>query len=828
MALRVWLPLNGSLENKGISDYEIRSANIIIADDGKIGKCYSFNGSNSYINITNFEIGNNWSYGCWVNTPNSDSRNWEIVMILNNSGSDADSQFAFWIHQKENRFESLANTQYVSTIPYTNYYNGWHHFFATFNGTLLTTYIDGNVVNTKTITATQYNAINLTIGARSTNATGTAFTSWFQGKLNDIRVYDNCLSPLEVKEISQGLVLHYKLDGFNGGVGENLLSKYVSPGQSTPKSTATAGRTNYYGDYGIIIPATENADTYFRLWLDQPLETNEIYTISCNVSGLLPGTYYNFPLFAQSNTAMGVLQLNKNGICSLTFTMTYSTQNSTTVDGRTVYVCFMDDSGRTIASGQGPITVTNFKIEKGTNATSFCKSLTDLGINSSIIKDSSGYENDGEIYKYDSTGSIETIISDENRYNISTFINSENNTTNTAAGTCYIYGHCNLVNPIEISVAFWCKPIAGYNGGTTQGQFCLTNQTSISNCGTDYTTGTMNHYDSGIRLNGSTSSIYIKPSVTFTANSWHHYVITYDGQNGKIYKDGNLISTTAMSSATSLGSCVGAIIGFSKAGGVWRSNKSYYSDFRIYITALSAEDILDLYHTPANIDNLGNIHGFEINEVNTPYSINQIGQINMGNFFENGYQKYLKYDNNIYVEPDGSQWIHVFHHNDPTTSGYFVRNSDWEHGVYIDENKWYNIEEIVYTLPKYEFMVKQKTTSSAAEAKYRWIQDINPLEATYNDVKPGTVIFNTSSGYTNSSYGGLWKMNSSARMCIANATSSNWFGALGSWSAYNTNQVPGFPNTSISTGYIDLYMRIYPPAKIVKDLGMSGNTFIEK
>ena len=64
MALRVWLPLNGSLENKGVSDYEIRSANITIADDGKIGKCYSFNGSNSYINITNFEIGNNWSYGC--------------------------------------------------------------------------------------------------------------------------------------------------------------------------------------------------------------------------------------------------------------------------------------------------------------------------------------------------------------------------------------------------------------------------------------------------------------------------------------------------------------------------------------------------------------------------------------------------------------------------------------------------------------------------------------------------------------------------------------------------------------------------------------------
>ena len=210
MALRVWLPLNGTLENKGISDYVIQSANITIVDNGKIGKCYSFNGSSSYISITNFNLSNNWSYGCWINTPNSDSRGWEIAMVLNNSGSDADSQFAFWVHQKENRFESLANTQYTSTIPYTNYYNSWHHFFATFNGSLLTTYIDGNVVNTKTITAEYYPATNLTIGARSKNAAGTAFTNWFQGYLNDVRVYDHCLSKKEVKEISQGLVLHYK------------------------------------------------------------------------------------------------------------------------------------------------------------------------------------------------------------------------------------------------------------------------------------------------------------------------------------------------------------------------------------------------------------------------------------------------------------------------------------------------------------------------------------------------------------------------------------------------------------------------------------------
>lgn len=38
------------------------------------------------------------------------------------------------------------------------------------------------------------------------------------------------------------------------------------------------------------------------------------------------------------------------------------------------------------------------------------------------------------------------------------------------------------------------------------------------------------------------------------------------------------------------------------------------SDFRIYATALSTDDVLELYNTPANIDNLNNLHAFELNE----------------------------------------------------------------------------------------------------------------------------------------------------------------------------------------------------------------------
>ena len=61
-------------------------------------------------------------------------------------------------------------------------------------------YINGDKVKFGTYSSEKPSGlINLGIGCRSTNANGTGQTGGAQKRLNDIRIYDHCLSPLEIK-----------------------------------------------------------------------------------------------------------------------------------------------------------------------------------------------------------------------------------------------------------------------------------------------------------------------------------------------------------------------------------------------------------------------------------------------------------------------------------------------------------------------------------------------------------------------------------------------------------------------------------------------------
>lgn len=88
----------------------------------------------------------------------------------------------------------------------------------------------------------------------------------FFGKINDVRIYDHCLSPKEVKEISQALIIHYRLNGAYGGVGENLAYGTNTANTSTNtwrlslQAGGTANSIEYDGDTPVAVITRNNVE----------------------------------------------------------------------------------------------------------------------------------------------------------------------------------------------------------------------------------------------------------------------------------------------------------------------------------------------------------------------------------------------------------------------------------------------------------------------------------------------------------------------------------------------------------------------------------------
>ena len=96
----------------------------------------------------------------------------------------------------------------------------------------------------------------------------------------------------------------------------------------------------------------------------------------------------------------------------------------------------------------------------------------------------------------------------------------------------------------------------------------------------------------------------------YNNGAWHHYAMVGDGTNGKLYIDG--IYRGQATTYKPLNSPTIFISG-------WDTGTNYrwdgqISDFRLYAKALSDSEILELYHTPASIDNKGNFYCGELKE----------------------------------------------------------------------------------------------------------------------------------------------------------------------------------------------------------------------
>lgn len=572
MSLVVWLPMIKDLRNQGLADVEIINYGATFNSEGKLGGCYYFDGTNDRIAINNLSLPNVWSYSCWIYSATS-SRSWEAIIMLNSTGGDTDLQLGFYTYPVGNRIQNTANGQYNSGIAWT--YGVWHHFCGTFNGNSLKTYIDGVLVDTKNITASLLSRTHLTIGARCNNSTNTSATLFFQGKLNDVRIYDHCLSPMEVKQISQGLVLHYPLDN-NGWGQENLVA-------NTSSILRSGSIAQYYTELGHnstdFFGLTTGDIATFRVYLKAPVEKKVKARIQFYTDG-------NNRISINGNW----INAGDEGYSTITWTLTAAQRAYSQMQ----LLCDCND---------GTTTTDTFywkevKLEKGFIATPWCPNSSDelattMGMNDGIEYDCSGFGNNGE-----KTTTI-NYSSNSARYMGSYEFNF------TDRSNIYFPNEANP--PEEISISLW-----GYKNNWNAAERLAGKAASGSGwCIGDY--GSENTMF-GFFLQSGSGGYNTISGFRQLSSGWHHFVITFDGYNLKYYLDGECISTKTWESKQKLQ------VGAGKYNIGSHTNNSYFfngnmNDFRIYATALSASDVLSLYQNSAYIDSSGNVYGAVHSEV---------------------------------------------------------------------------------------------------------------------------------------------------------------------------------------------------------------------
>ena len=759
MALRVWLPLNGDLHNQGLDGgVTVTNNGATVSDAGKIGKCYSFTTS-QYMELNNLPFSSltHCSISFWIKVTGKGNSGWlpftgqstSYYLLATSAGTGA-------FYNSTNNVGTNGKF-YIDGVKGTTpaAMNEWHHYVVT-------------DVNLSTWTKFYINKYS---------------TAWnFAGSVNDVRIYDHVLSQKEIKEISKGLVVHYKLDANpNAGIGNtNLIANGWGGTENWPQTGASyvstvvpseisGSCTNSYGamtskEYIPLIPdhsytmsgyvkrGTSTQNYCYLTLVVYDIDKNQI-TCPQNASGFLARSYTTLSQDLHSGDT--VIHLtdasgwtsppssynyvaifgykDSTGYTYPDFTYTrrvyqYGTNSDRThIDIPNNQVTINSAySGETIPAGTAvcisgnggyyypkSINTTNIDADTWTLLTNtftpknvarltgakYVRVMASLyagqwaaGLTlkdntaTAAIEDVSGYHNNLTI---DGTFNIATGIS---RYNNSLLFNGVNN---------ILKGTLSLCNDYKYTASFWVKPktISGATqwifscGSGSNHQFgCYINSSAIIT-----------------QVGGVVGSSVTSWSQTITANTPYHIAIVSDGTNVSVYVNGislglNPKNGTTTGSTFWIGQRSGAPGSYNLNGNL--------SDFRIYATALSADDILELYNTAAVIDDGGDLMCYETNEGYSNILFTQNYGIE-SKTWATGLSRHEQTNCKCTLTDDGYRIYRTPNVNNQTNGG---SNSMWGGFVIDNTNNRYNLTKShTYLL---EFDIKGQSTNAASDVNW--------------------------------------------------------------------------------------------------------------
>lgn len=613
IGLQLWLPLNGDVKNYGLCNAELSYSNLAFEDSGKIGKCLSTGGIVMSADMTGKILNNNavtislWLY---VNAPTGSDNRAMIFgndpMVHNNNRKFSLFQYPTcndfhysWMNDTPDVLDAGLLTNVLPSYQ-------WTHIAVTYDNPNICVYINGELKHTSS---------GVSNSASFHYTTNVIHNSPYH-KVNDFRLYDECISPKQVKYISQAMICHYPMGNVDGKIGgRNLIrnsgkfllgSSDFSIGQwrEAGQSTMVRSRvdiadppeccksvTGAYQAVGKHHPISDDAECIgmdnFPYLSDCNIGDTCTFSAWARVVGGGEDCYFGFSSYMTKSVKVdsygydkflnnyAVDALNPDGSWTrivIHFKLTACLTNN-------IYVGFL--------TGDKNVTVQAcaFKIEKGSIPTPWTPAPEDNSqFYDNIIPDISGYQNNATVK--DSTSP--TWSDDSPRY-LGSYKFDETKEM--------------FLNPIVFSgfadsytFSWWGKnsqPDSSMYWGFIDG-----NRLNL------YSTDGYLFWNIGDSQNNPFNDPVTTNKVSScTDGKWHHYCITGDGASNKLYVDGKIYGI-----AKTYRKITGTKIHING----WDDGVDYkingnISDFRIYATALSESDVLNLYQSSVSLDSHGNL-----------------------------------------------------------------------------------------------------------------------------------------------------------------------------------------------------------------------------
>lgn len=587
MGLVAWLPLNNNLNNQGTDIFTISGTPSYVT--GKLGlKAYDLSKRCTFtvpslVKAKIFSI----AFWCNINADDTLSGNWVDIMGFTAKNADETKTTTF-------RWETCYGS-YKDSVT-IGHYDGGANSVITANGETLVSAKGGWYHVCVTVDSEKNVSYHYINGSqvRSLTCLGGHLTGYgyfgennaVNGAIQDVRIYDHVLSAKEVKEIAKGKFIHYALKGTS--TNPNLAVNSQTLNNSSGNNGNYRHETIYY-DGEAVRRFTATGSSYGP-WAN-PFTTS---------NGAVVGNTYTWSMYIRSSKnvtkqigheAGGRKDFNLTTDWQyIKHTWTYTQSNYNAV---TFYNNWAVDDW---------IEVKQFKIEDGSVATPYIPHVNEtkysvISTKNNIEPDISGFGNNG-------TRTSLGQVTESPRYN---------SAIDFTAKTSHLTMPIALSTCTALTMTIWAK----FDEDTFS--------TSSNNTSNPIALGGNEFVR--FRLNSATKMwYYINNGSINTAfdidnqidGNWHFYALTWQGGVGaKFYIDGVLMNTTNNTNLKTITATAAWKLGEYNTNS--ETMDGQLSDFRLYATALSADDITELYKNVASIDNETFYGSGEINELDSSH-----------------------------------------------------------------------------------------------------------------------------------------------------------------------------------------------------------------